>query len=392
MKKFGLMTKINRSPGQWIIIGTLVLIIYAGAMLTFRPLFAYWLQQQGGMVVLDLSRNLPAESGGFACLAEPFKDEALRAQLTLAISQLEQARSVLPQQAHLYYLLGRAYCMAGQYDLAVQTLPEFTELRPKNPQADLELGFALEKLCPPRGECEGLTTIQVWRRVGVKFEDLIQNGDQFLRNGALNEAKNWYSRARLIKEIPRGNALFLSFLEDSRKGIVSDETVSELKFLIRDNQSWSSEDMRLFSAIHLNSYLISMNLFKDVEMVAKNFIESYVEVDNCQMCADLFFQLGISLAEQGNLPQGLEYIKKGLFISPNNAWGLVYFGVYSFYLLKDETYTDEQFEKSIGLLAPSEKKNILIYIISFWQKVGISDKTLKYCNYFQESDRIEVCR
>lgn len=188
------MPKINRLPRGWIIIG--LIIFGAGITLAFRPLSAYWLQQQGGAAVVDLNRNLPAESGGFACLAEPFEDEALRAQLTLAISQLEQASSVLPQQAHLYYLLGRAYCMAGQYDLAVQTLPKFSELRPKNPQADLELGFALEKLCPPRGECEQLTTVQVWQRAGVLPEHLIANGEAARKKEDFAQAIAWYQRAQ----------------------------------------------------------------------------------------------------------------------------------------------------------------------------------------------------
>lgn len=192
------MPKINRLPRGWIVIGLIIFVIGAGFSLAFRPLSAYWLQQQGGAVVVDLSSNLPAESGGFACLAEPFKDEAWLAQLTLAISQLEQASSVLPRQAHLYYLLGRAYCMAGQYDLAVKTLPKFTELRPKNPQADLELGFALEKLCPPRGECEQLNTVQVWQRAGVSPEHLIANGEAARKNEDFTQAIEWYQRAQLM--------------------------------------------------------------------------------------------------------------------------------------------------------------------------------------------------
>ncbi len=186
---------IPQLPRKWWVVGLTFFTLGAGLALGFRPLSGYWLQQRGGAAVVDLSRALPDESGGFACLAEPFEDDAALARLTLAIDQLEQASRLLPQQAHLYYLLGRAYCMAGRYDQAAQVLPKFTDLRPKNPQADLELGFALEKLCPPRGECTGLTTTQVWQRAGVLPEHLIANGEAARKKEDFAQAIKWYQRA-----------------------------------------------------------------------------------------------------------------------------------------------------------------------------------------------------
>ncbi len=224
-------------------VGLGLLVLGAGFAFGYRPLSAFWLQQQGGAVVVDLGAALPAESGGFACLADPLQDADSHARLGKAIDQLEQASRLLPGQAHLYYLLGRAYCMAGRYDLAAQALPKFTALRPKNPQADLELGFALEKLCPPKGECSNLTTALVWQRAGVLPEHLIANGEAARKKEDFAQAIDWYRRAEVMGADLRSTIAFVRYQAALKEGRES-EAYEALSEAVETDAGWANADMR----------------------------------------------------------------------------------------------------------------------------------------------------
>jgi tetratricopeptide (TPR) repeat protein len=387
------MPKINRLPRGWIIRGLIIFVIGAGFTLAFRPLSAYWLQQQGGAAVVDLSRNLPAESGGFACLAEPFEDEALRAQLTLAISQLEQARSVLPQQAHLYYLLGRAYCMAGQYDLAVQTLPKFSELRPKNPQADLELGFALEKLCPPRGDCEQLTTVQVWQRAGVLPEHLIANGEAARKKEDFAQAIAWYQRAEAMGADLRSTIAFTHYQTALKEGR-EQEAFTALEEAVKTDGGWANADLRLLGWYYYGRFIYL--IVKDYPLAEKIFLEAisfYQEGSNSKwILSEIYRNLAAVENQQKKTNSALFSLLKSLEINPQNEWAIIALGKIVFdQSPNDIQKADSYFKRAVEINL--HNINVWRSIITFWHSKNQEQKVDEYCAFALKNNIIlEECK
>ncbi|MFZ6020983.1 MAG: hypothetical protein ACOYXO_15365, partial [Chloroflexota bacterium] len=221
----------------------MTVLVAAGLFFTARPVLAFWNQLQGGQALQPYLYNLPPQSGGFACLTQPLSDPAEREVVSRAVGQLEQSIRLLPNQAHPYYLLGRAYCRLGDYAAAVRFLPRFSELRPKNPQADFELGFALEKLCPPAGECEELTTAQVWQRAGVLPEHLIANGEAARKQEDFEQALAWYRRAQLLGADLRSTMAYLEY-QRALKEEKQEEAYAALQRAVELDAGWADADMR----------------------------------------------------------------------------------------------------------------------------------------------------
>ncbi len=385
--------KTTGKPPRWMVTGLVVLALAAGFTLAFRPLSAYWLQQQGGAVVVDLSRNLPPESGGFACLADPFKDEAVQAQLAHAISQLEQASNVLPQQAHLYYLLGRAYCMAGQYDLAVQALPEFTALRPKNPQADLEIGFALEKLCPPRGECEGLTAAQVWQRAGVLPEHLIANGEAARKKEDFAQAMDWYQRAEAMGADLRSTLAFTRYQAALKEGR-EQEAYAALKEAVNTDAGWANADLRLLGWYYYGRFIYL--IVEDYPLAEKIFLEAisyYREGSNSKwILSELYRNLAAVENQQKKINSALFSLLKSLEINPQNEWAIIALGKIVFdQSPNDIQKVDSYFKRAVEINL--HNINVWRSIITFWQSKNQEQKVDEYCAFALKNNiPLEECK
>lgn len=386
------MPKINRLPRGWIIIGLIIFVIGAGFTLAFRPLSAYWLQQQGGAAVVDLSRNLPAESGGFACLAEPFEDEALRAQLTLAISQLEQARSVLPQQAHLYYLLGRAYCMAGQYDLAVQTLPKFSELRPKKPQADLELGFALEKLCPPHGDCEQLTTVQVWQRAGVLPEHLIANGEAARKKEDFAQAIAWYQRAETMGADLRSTIAFMRYQSALTEGR-EQEAFTALEEAVKTDAGWANADLRFLGWYRYGQWWYEKHRnFEVASEIMHQVVRMFPETPSSKfILSEAYRYIGFSNYYQESFDDAIFYFNRALEIDSGNRWAKIGLGK----ALYEKNPTNVAEIERIFLEAlESHTQNLSLWrdIIHFWKQKNQDDLLKMLCERAAQKEiSVDLC-
>lgn len=176
----------------------LALLLLAVVLLfATKPLLALYHQGQAGRALAQVVVVGDNEYGGFTCLRPFVEDLGKRESLKTALVHLRLAESYAPRQAHTHYLLGRTFCLLGDYESAIPAFQKFTELRPKNPLGSLELGFALLQACPPNGKCaDGLNTYDAWRKAGVRAEDFLAMAETARNKEDWETALLWYQNAQ----------------------------------------------------------------------------------------------------------------------------------------------------------------------------------------------------
>lgn len=354
-------------------------LVAAGLLLTARPVLVFWNQLQGGNALHPYLYNLPAESGGFACLAQPLSEPAEREAVTQAIAQLEQSLQVLPKQAHTYYLLGRAYCRLGDYAAAVKVLPRFTELRPENPQADLELGFALEKLCPPAGECEDLTTAQVWQRAGVLPEHLIANGEAARKQEDFEQALAWYRRAQ---QMGAELGSTMAYVEYQRvlKEEKQEEAYAALQKAVELDAGWADAEMRFMGWYRYGQWIYEKK--RDYSLAEEVMQKTIVLYGNHTFLrhalSEAYRYIGFSRFYRGMLEQSVEPLRISIEIFPDNAWAWIGLGKALF--LIDDSNLDET-QKCFMTALKLRPDNVFIWndVINFWQRMNNNKNLESIC-------------
>lgn len=105
-------------------------------------------QVRGGLLLEQASRPEGEEQAAlFACMQEPISDPERVRQLEQAIGYLEKAVQVDASLAQAYLLMGRGWCLGGEYKEAADSYRIYTRLRTQNPLGLLESGIAYSVLC-----------------------------------------------------------------------------------------------------------------------------------------------------------------------------------------------------------------------------------------------------
>jgi tetratricopeptide (TPR) repeat protein len=354
-------------------------LVAAGLLLTARPVLAFWNQLQGGNALHSYLYNLPAESGGFACLAQPLSEPAEREAVMQAIAQLEQSIQILPKQAHTYYLLGRAYCRLGDYAAAVKFLPRFTDLRPENPQADLELGFALERLCPPAGECEDLTTAQVWQRAGVLPEHLIANGEAARKQEDFEQALAWYRRAEQMGADLRSTMAYVEY-QRALKAEKQEEAYAALQKAVEIDAGWADAEMRFMGWYRYARYIFEVRENFGLAMEILRNIESQYsgEIRLKSYISEVYRLLGWAYVIQKKFDTSEEYFAKAIEINPSNAWVYISYGK-ALFLQNPENIEQTISYFDYALELNNDNPHLWRSIYQFWILVDQTKQILEVC-------------
>jgi tetratricopeptide (TPR) repeat protein len=130
-----------------------------------------------------------------------------------AISNVERAIHVTPNEAHAHRLLGRAYLAQGNTEAAIEALTTYAGLRPNDPGSHWDLALIYEQIWigpavedakaaqyESARQAAKVATIQEWEALGLTTaSDFIKIGE-FARQGKLYErAQEWYERAKRIE-------------------------------------------------------------------------------------------------------------------------------------------------------------------------------------------------
>ena len=344
-----------------------VWVVAAGILaIAARPAFAQWNQFQASQALYPYLYNLPPQTGGFACLTQPLSEATEREVVTKAAARLERSLQILPNQAYTYYLLGRAYCRLGDYAAAARVLPRFSELRPKNPQADLELGFALEKLCPPTGECEDLTTAQVWQRAGVLPEHLIANGEAARKQEDFEQALIWYRRAEQMGADLRSTLAFVEY-QRALKEDKQEEAYAALQKAVELDAGWADAEMRFLGWYRYGQWIYEkISDYSFAEEIMQKAIMWYANNTSLRhVLSEAYRYIGFSRFYRGLLEQSVEPFRVATEIFPDNAWAWVGLGK-ALFLMDDSNL--EEAQKHFMTALKSRPDNISLWndVINFW--------------------------
>jgi len=204
-------------------IGAAALAIVIIGIAAWNPLRVLSLQARAGRR-LDtyIATHAAAVSRFLACQMPLLADLPADERLAEAVDLLEKAQAYGPFKAHTDYLLGRAYCLAGDYDLAIEAFNAYSSARPENPKGSLEAAFAHFTLAE---KVEGLgeaarsdhraQTVRLLAAEGYTFDYFLTQGRAAFNDEAYPTAWLFYRVAAAFEPLPSDAAQQLSVLSDA---------------------------------------------------------------------------------------------------------------------------------------------------------------------------------
>ncbi len=211
--------------------GAVLILLLGFAALAAPSVVALYHLEEGGQLLeeatkvngAEVSTNTgqpdPTAGDIYACADDPLTDQTARNKVYQAIGQLQSGLASPLSRDRANLLLGRSYCLVGQYADAVAAYQAHTIERPHDPMGHLELGFADEALCYQKGApaisistlpkpapiCKDgdlqLTMRAEWREAGASGQEFLDLAGKARDAGSYEEALKWYSRAAMLQEL-----------------------------------------------------------------------------------------------------------------------------------------------------------------------------------------------
>jgi tetratricopeptide (TPR) repeat protein len=226
-----------------LILGTLALL--ALGLLAWPNLHALRLRAEAGRLLDEYIRTHAGEyQDHFVCLLPLLTDLPADPRLAEAIALLEKAREVQPAQAHTHFLLGRAYCLVGEFPAAAEALEAYVEIRPDNPMGQLSLSFAhfsWGNLAEDLTEAEKLSvldqTLLHLESIGFSRDAFLSVADKTFAERNFQVSWLWYSISNTFRALDGESEYRRMVLEALywQKTTINADIDDEL-FLVIDNE------------------------------------------------------------------------------------------------------------------------------------------------------------
>ena len=206
-----LITKLKKAltaPSTLIGIGLIIISVIGWTVIP--PAIELSRQSRAGSLIENYIQNrAPEYADHFTCLLPILTTLPTDEGLEQAIDLLERASASPPGNPHTDYLLGRAYCLRGDYPRAIDAFEAFHTQRPDNPLGWLEKGFAYFSWALAMDETRQPERDELFERsrlallgVGVDQAILLGHGDAAFRRNNPQIAWLWYLLAEAIGELP----------------------------------------------------------------------------------------------------------------------------------------------------------------------------------------------
>lgn len=321
-------------------------------------------------------------AGGIACLHGKLTDAAARAVAKQAAVELSQAPQ--PLQAVWMYRMGQALCLSGDYTAAAAALAEAAKMRPTNPLAALERGFALEKACPPIGACEnGENAASAWRAAEISPAQFTENGTRFRSKEQYAQALLWYERAQHMGTDLRSAIAYTQYQEATQLK-ETEKAFTALQSAVQIDAGWVDEQLRFMAWYQLGRELANRQDNTNAENTLRRALAIHSDKTEIVSLSEAYLFLGLVLVNDGRLDEALGYLKRSVEIFPRNPWAHIHYG--KFLYQKDPAnivQTEEEFAAAV-LLA---KKDAAIWnnLVANWQQMGQPGQAMELCRQAEEA-------
>jgi tetratricopeptide (TPR) repeat protein len=328
---------------------------------------ALYYESQAGRLLAQVIPVGDNDYGGFACLRPFIEDPDQRYLLKQALGYLSKAQSFAPNQAHSYYLTGRSACLLGDYEGAVTAFQRFAELRPHNPSAYLEMGFALVNACPPNGKCANLNAYDTWRKAGVTAEQFLKMADAERRKENYAEALLWYQSAQRMGRELRSTIAYLRYLNFQKAGDTENANKA-LQSAIEMDRGWLDEEIKILA---LNDYGFFLFYSKNDCTKASKIFSKIINITNniCEnypfQVSSAHFHIGVCLYYNHEYKNALNALSKALECGSNYSWMQIWFGK-ALYMVDPNNKTSAAEHFIRGLELSNDNINYWKEVIFFW--------------------------
>ena len=200
------------SPSTLIGMGLIILSVIGWAIIPSAIELSR--QARAGRLIEDyIQTNAPEHADHFTCVFPILTALPMDEGLAQAIDLLEQASAHPPNNPHTNYLLGRAYCLQGDYQRAIGAFQAFHRQQPNNPLGWMEEGFANFSWALAMDEPRLSEKSELLERsrlallsAGVNQETLLDRGDEAYQRKNSQTAWLWYLVADAFGELPAETA------------------------------------------------------------------------------------------------------------------------------------------------------------------------------------------
>ncbi|HNT23099.1 MAG TPA: tetratricopeptide repeat protein [Anaerolineales bacterium] len=287
------------------------LLAVAAAMTPFGLALSY--QVRGGLLLEQVSRDLLPDGAWENCELTANVTVNSQRQLFDAIDHLNSALKVNPTLAHAHLLLGRAYCLLGDTQNAINAYLTYTNQRPSNPLGHLELGFAYQ------ASGDSTATVSAWQAAGLGVGDFLEVGDTMTRVQQFNKAIVWYNRALSIQPglADAWYALGLTNQRQSQWQAAVDAYSAALEANVWQSIQVGDVYYRL-GQIYQNASEYQ-DLEKALEMYAAALDSGVFSLEAAQ--ADIYYKRGEIFTWLGRSPEEcIAQFRQALLLDPGHFW------------------------------------------------------------------------
>ncbi len=316
------MSSVFRGRGFIIVLAVFILTL--GIAFFFHPAIAIYNQNKAGGI---LAQMMQSNSGMLACEMPPLSDNSDRAQVQAAVALLDQAIQYEPGYSQSYLFLGQALCLAGEYPEATSALGKASQLRPKNHLAGVERGFALEKACPPKGECaNGDRSASVWKTAGVTAAQFITNGENARKLEEFEQAVSWYQRAQQMGADLRSTIAYINY---QLCGITDTNCATlALSDAIEINAGWTDQGIRFLAWYYYGRLMFNDHDWNHAEQILQQAVIIYPGGTSLDWAlSDTHRLLGLLLANQEKYKEALFHLQEAVDLNPNSYWAHIHLGI-----------------------------------------------------------------
>lgn len=209
------------------IIALIAIFIILIGVFAWKPLQINLLRNRAGRLLEGYIKAYAPEFEDYlSCQLPVITDLPADNGLSDAVALLEQAKSLRPQNGQTNLMLGRVYCLQGDYYRAIESFEGFSAAHPDNPLGDLENAlahFSLSITSDELNDAEKSALNQKSRLLiegqGLSGNYFIERGDYLFDGGAYKGAWYWYYLAEIFQPLSEENAFRFLLIDQIFKNI-----------------------------------------------------------------------------------------------------------------------------------------------------------------------------